>query len=377
MSRTANLLTTGRTPTTPVWSIDLDDAVSTVTAAPRGSLVAAASLSGRTVVIDADEGIIVTEMPHHELGALAAAWSLDGRRLAVGGADGTVVIGDITIGRRDAVMGQGWVHALAWSPDGQYLAAGRGREVLLLRPDGTIVTRWPGQPSTVTALAWAGHRLAVACYGGIRWYEPGPNRTEPVRTFDWKGSLLTIAVAPNARWAASGNQDASIHLWRLWSGEDYEMSGYPAKVTAIAFAPDSQRLAAGGGEEVTVWNLGGKGPAGQRPASLRTHAGLVVALAYAPAPVPPVRTGSAAGRAGQRTAAPPLLASGGRDGRLAGWRGSGSSRRPQFEVDLGAPVSSVTWTADAALVVAGTQGGRLSAVRSSDSLPGTGTRRSS
>lgn len=91
VSRTANLLTTGRTPTTPVWSIDLDDAVSTVTAAPRGPLVAAASLSGRTVVIDTDKGIIVTEMPHHELGALAAAWSPDGRRLAVGGADGTVV----------------------------------------------------------------------------------------------------------------------------------------------------------------------------------------------------------------------------------------------------------------------------------------------
>ncbi|SBW22557.1 WD40 repeat domain-containing protein [Protofrankia symbiont of Coriaria ruscifolia] len=347
----------------PVWSIDLDDAVSAVAAGPRGSLAAAASLSGRTTVVDTDEGVVVTDLPRHEMGALAVAWAPDGQRLAVGGADGSLVVSDLARCQHDAVPGRSWVHALAWSPDGSYLAAGRGREVLLLRPDATVVARWPGQPSTVTALAWVGGRLAVACYGGIRWYDPQADGTAPVRTFDWKGSLLALAVASNGRWVASGNQDASIHLWRLWSGEDYEMAGYPAKVTALAFDPGSRRLAAGGAEEVTVWNLGGKGPGGRRPDSLRTHTRLVVALAYAPAPPPPP--------AGRRPAGPVPLASGGRDGVVAVWRGTGSSRRPALRVDLGAPVGTVAWRADAALLLAGTEDGRLHAIRPPGTPPGS------
>lgn len=36
------------------------------------------------------------------------------------------------------------------------------------------------------------------------------------------GSGKTTLLNADGRWVASGNQDASVHVWRLWSGDDAE-----------------------------------------------------------------------------------------------------------------------------------------------------------
>jgi WD40 repeat protein len=89
--------------------------------------------------------------------------------------------------------------------------------------------------------------------------------------FEWKGSLLGLAVSPNGRWACAGSQDATVHLWKLWSGDELSMSGYAAKVERLAFSPEGQWLAVGCLGGLTVWDFSGKGPSGRAPASGDVH----------------------------------------------------------------------------------------------------------
>ena len=78
------------------------------------------------------------------------------------------------------------------------------------------------------------------------------------------------------------------------------MSGYPSKISALEFSPDSTLLAAGGGPNVTVWDFAGAGPRASTPRILRAHDQIVTSVAWSP-------PGD-------------LLAGAAADGRVAVWR---------------------------------------------------------
>jgi WD40 repeat protein len=126
----------------------------------------------------------------------------------------------------------------------------------------------PEVDSTITGLAWLrdGRELALAAYGGVVTFSR--NRPEPARKLAYAGSLLDIAASPDGRWLVSGNQDASVHIWRLRDASELEMSGYPSKVTRVGFDRSGRWLVADGGGDPTVWDFSGAGPKGRRPAML-------------------------------------------------------------------------------------------------------------
>jgi WD40 repeat protein len=327
------------------WRVELDDHVEVVTVSPAGTGVVAGSLGGDALLLDA-AGDVAAKLAHHDLGVLTAAWRPDGGGFAVGGQDGRVRAYDASGVERWELAAGAWVTALAWSPDGDRLAAGAGRHLSLVDGEGRS-TRLPAEASTVTAAAWSvdGRRVGAAAYGGVSWYEPATAADGPVRRFEWKGSLLSLAVGPEGRWACAGAQDASIHIWRLWSGDDLEMSGYPAKVEHLAFEPSGRWMAASCLSELTVWDFGGKGPAGRGPAQGSAHDRHIAALAWSP-------DGA-------------LLATGGADGRVVLWplpRRSGAELRPLTSVDGDAPVSALAWSADGGSLLVGRGDGTVEAL---------------
>lgn len=333
------------------WQVTLGDYAEALAVAPDAGLVAAGSLAGDAVVLDVATGELVAKLDEHPFGVSALAWSPDGSTLAVGGHDATVRLYDRAGQPGGTLSVGGWVAALAWRPDGTSLAVAAGRNVTLVHPDGVEVVRYEPLASTVTALSWSpnGMRLGATAYGGIAWYDPdtAPTVTTPKRTFTWKGSLLSLAVAPNGRWACAGSQDASIHLWPLWSGDDLSMSGYPAKIEHLAFRPDSAWMASACLGEITLWDFTGRGPAGRRPAQGDAHARHVTALAWQPS--------VSAGKA--------LLASADAAGRIALWpspRRRGETLQPVTTADP-APadrggVATLAWASPDALVVAHADG---------------------
>jgi WD40 repeat protein len=112
-----------------------------------------------------------------------------------------------------------------------------------------------------------------------------------------------------------------VHFWRLPSGKDAQMSGYPLKPTALSWSADGKWLATGGGSQITLWPFDGKGPEGREPLVLDAHTDAITALAFAPR-----------GRA---------LASACRGGTLALW--DVPRAEPALAVPLGKRVEQIVW----------------------------------
>jgi len=237
-------------------------------------------------------------------------------------------------------VGGGWVEHLAWSPAGKRLAASQGPVVRIWSLDGRLLARSPALASTVTGLAWSrdGHRVAAACYGGVSLIDATSSTV--VQQLPWKGSMLGLTWSPDGRFLATGGQDSTVHFWRMPSGDDSMMSGYPSKPTALAWSADSKRLATGGAAQITVWPFDGKGPEGREPETLEGHDDLVTALAFAPR---------------RRT-----LASGCRGGRLALWPDTDTAE-PVAAFELGDRVEVLAWHPSATRI-AGTTGGAVTVV---------------
>jgi WD40 repeat protein len=138
---------------------------------------------------------------------------------------------------------------------------------------------------------------------------------------------ISIAFSPDGGTVACGCQDNSVHFWRIASGKDAQMCGYPAKPRDVAFSRDGRWLATSGDAVIRLWPFDKQGPEGRRPVRLAGHTDLVTALAYAPLVE--------------------LLLSGARDGSVALWAPPRLTRPHAMSRPSG-KVVHVAWGADGA-----------------------------
>jgi WD40 repeat protein len=321
---------------TLAWTQHVDDAP--VALAAADGLIAVAGAGGTAWILNARDGdpVGTVTLPG---GLLAAEFSPDGAHLALTGPAGHA------LWRREdgriLVFETGtWSNAARWSP-GQAahpprLAIATGRRALVIDPDGTTLWQTDPCPSTATDLRWlrAGKRLAVAAYGGVYCHER--HTGAPVAEYRYLGSHLRLAVDPAEKWLCSGNQDASIHIWRIRDAADLTMSGYPDKITRLAFDTTGRYLASDGAPDITLWDFSGKGPEGTRPKTLRAHE-TITTLAWRPGP-------------------DPILASSGHEGLLALWNTTsgraGTRHRPTLEYEHSEPVTALAWSGPDLLISA-------------------------
>jgi WD40 repeat protein len=265
------------------WTAELPDFGQALAWAPDGHALAVATLAGPVVLLDGEHGERVAVDDGHRGGALAVAWSSDGSQLATGGQDGRVrlLYGS---GRHQADLdgGPGWVTHIAWSPAGDCFATAAGKTLRVWSRAGDLVTEVKGYESTITSLFWlpGTRQLVTSCYGGLQFIAVG--KADWVRRLDWKGSILVAKPSPDGRFIASGNQDATVHVWETKSGKDLQMSGYACKVRELAWCDSDPLLATGGAPTITVWSFAGRGPAGKAPAQLSGHEARVTDLAFVP-----------------------------------------------------------------------------------------------
>ena len=267
----------------------------------RGEALIVGDAAGGVYAFDGKSGATAWERRGvHDGGVLAVAIHPSGTAFATAGQDSRVLIWSAAEGQvsRAIDVGSGWVENVAWSPDGQWLAASCSRQVRAYDADGAEVWRSDDHPSTVSAIAWSSvGELATACYGRVTFFDAPTGELR--QKLEWQGSLASMALSPDRDIVACGSQDNSVHFWRRSTEEDSTMSGYPAKPSALAFDDTGTLLATGGGETVTVWSFEGSGPEGTRPGVLEFHVQPVTTLSFAPGAM--------------------RLASGGRDGAVVVW----------------------------------------------------------
>jgi WD40 repeat protein len=185
------------------------------------SWVAAASENGIVPVWEADTGRAVVRLAHRQGRVSTVAFSSDGRLLATGGSDQMVRVWDVSTGREIARMKhESAVHALTFSPDGQWLAT----------------TSWDG-----TAWVWASTGRQII---RIDQEEYGP--------------VSDITFSPDGQWLAIGLGNfiaGEVQLWRVGNWQQVAQLGNGRPVRSVAFSPDGHQLAASEFDVVQVWDV--------------------------------------------------------------------------------------------------------------------------
>lgn len=306
------------------WSASIGEYPSALMFSADGSRLAVSDASGRIQVHDAGTGDSIRDWQAHALGVRSLCWHPDGSKLLSGGEDGCAWLwhGSELAESTQLVRGRAWVDHVSFSPCGTRLVVAAGKNLTFADADGSRPIASESHASSITGLAWRANseQVLTSCYGGIQSVLAASGQIK--RRFKWKGSLLTLALSPDGKVAACGCQDNSVHFWRLSSGSDAAMSGYPAKPTALSWRADAQMLAVAGGAEVTLWSFVGKGPEGTRPASLQSSHDLITALAFAP-------RGSA-------------LVSGCRNGTVCVWN-PGHSNTPALTLRMPTAIAQIAW----------------------------------
>jgi WD40 repeat protein/predicted Ser/Thr protein kinase len=264
---------------------------------PDGRRIANAPMNEPVVILDAATGQIVCTCEGHADEVQALAFSADGRCLASAGREGMIRIWDAAMGleiiswkgsknRPGTTLGAGPVHALAFSPDGKYLASGSSETVKVWdATTGKQIAALAGpQNARDHGLAFSPDSRRLACADEEMRLKLWDSATGQQQAFaSSEGSYWTtdsLTFSRDGRLLASTNGN-DIKLWTVAAGKEFRtLHAHTAVVTCLAFSADGQRLVSGSADEtVRVWDVD---HTGYEILTLRGAAGEVKSVAFSP-----------------------------------------------------------------------------------------------
>jgi WD40 repeat protein len=306
----------------------IEDFPAAMTWSPDGTTLAVGGGEGSLFQVNSSTGA-AQKLGEHAPGVLELAWQPKGELLASAGQDGSVRLWQRSAAAAARVLHRSprWPTGLAWRADGQALAFASGKDVQLFAADGSALNTLTGHSVTLSHLAWRGRDELITVGNGALFVDRAD--TGAVEQFVLEGTPLTLSVSPDLKIAASGLADGSINFRHLNNRKRSRMSGYEGKVALTGWSANSRYLATAstGASSVVVWDFGGKGPEGSEPLQLNAHEERVESLAWQ-------GTGS-------------LLATAGRDWRLALWKPGPGSRKALDIQLLDGPAGMICWSPDA------------------------------
>jgi WD40 repeat protein len=193
---------------------------------------------------------------------LAVAVSPDGGRVALRALDvrsneGRLYVHDVESGKR-VYSAEG--RALAYSPDGRWLAALAGdHQTVLLLDARTYETaaRFGGHARYVNSAAFSPDSRRLASCSADRTV-----RLWEVETGAWRvlrghtDEVYTAAFHPKGTRLATAGRDRAVWLWDVERGEEVaRLPGHADYVWSLAFSPDGKTLVSGSGDRtVRLWD---------------------------------------------------------------------------------------------------------------------------
>lgn len=202
------------------------------------------------------------------LGEPAIAFSPDGRFLAAGYADWTVQLWNMTTFQPEGKpfnANAKPIRAVAFSPDGKLLATGNsdGTASLWDMTTRQLISKLPVSGlGNVDAVAFSPNGKLLATTGGlppsISFWDVAAQRRLDTGLDGHTDTISSLAFSPDGKLLASASSDKTV---RLWDVAAHQQLGEPLDrrtrdLTSVAFSPDGKLLAAAGFDfAVTVWDV--------------------------------------------------------------------------------------------------------------------------
>jgi WD40 repeat protein/tRNA A-37 threonylcarbamoyl transferase component Bud32 len=262
----------------------------------KGGLIASGDSSGMVKIWDAATGreAAVLQLTSHTSGVTSVAFSPDGELLAAGSGDSTVKVWRVATRLEVTNFAHdGKIHELAFSADGRLLAvSGDGRLSLW---DVAARQRLPdAEVPAYRGIAFSADNRLLACasFGiTVRLWDMAEQRESARLIGPHTSFVIDVAVSPDSKVLATCSWDTEICLWDiqpLVEGRPQiplaTLKGHRSYVHSLSFSPDGQTLASAS-EDATVklWHVGDKlQPEIEAFATLRGHTGPVRSLAHSP-----------------------------------------------------------------------------------------------
>ena len=158
------------------------------------------------------------------------------------------------------------MNALAYSPDGQYVATGGddGKVKLWNTHSGFCVITFSQHTSSVSSVQFAAQGqvlFSASLDGTVRAFDLVRYRNFRTFTSPSPVQFSCLAVDPSGEVVAAGSTDSfEVFLWSVQTGKLLDvLAGHEGPVSTLAFSPTTNVLASGSWDKtVRVWNVFGR-----------------------------------------------------------------------------------------------------------------------